>query len=180
MQCHCSYHPLEIEPRVRIASPVTECVVCGIHMMGSCSSISSAIFFLARQYHSQPTLADTISAEQGPTKTEIGWNLPFSWFHFNQLNAPRATTFISKLSGIINLILCNQGLKNCKIRQIGWKASFWTFKMGDCFYLGRLDAILSKESQLKQRFTSMKPMTWLKANSFYKGKLVVFLFCLLA
>ena len=115
--------------------------------------------------------------EQGPTKAEIGWNLPFSWFDFNQLNAPRAATFISKLSGIINLILCNQGLKNCKIRQIGWKASFWTFKMGDCFYLGRLDAILSKESQLKQRFTSMKPMTWLKANSFYEGKLVVFLLC---
>ena len=24
MQCHCSYHPLEIEPRVRIASPSKE------------------------------------------------------------------------------------------------------------------------------------------------------------
>ena len=106
--------------------------------------------------------------EQGPTKAEIGWNLPFSWFDFNQLNAPMAATFISKLSGIINLILCNQGLKNCKIRQIGWKASFWTFKMGDCFYLGRLDAILSKESQLCKTEIHFN-----ETNDLTKGKFIL-------
>ena len=112
--------------------------------------------------------------EQGPTKTEIGWNLPFSWFDFKQCNATRATTFISTLFWLINLISHNQGLKNCKIRQIGWKASFSTIKIRDCFHLGRLVAPVNKGGQLKQRFTSMNPMTWIKADLFNKGKLAVF------
>ena len=115
--------------------------------------------------------------EQGPTKTEIGWNLPFSWFDFKQCNATRATTFISTLFWLINLISHNQGLKNCKIRQIGWKASFSTIKIRDWFHLGRLVAPVNKGGQLKQRFTSMNPMTWIKADLFNKDKLAVFLLC---
>ena len=115
------------------------------------------------------------SAEQGPTKTEIGWNLPFSWFDFKQCNATRATTFISTLFWLINLISHNQGLKNCKIRQIGWKASLSTIKIRDWFHLGRLVATVNKGSQLKQRFTSIDPRTRIKADHFNKGKLSVFL-----